>query len=45
MRLSSWATNFIGTEHVLFDLVREGEGVAAQVLVSLGADLSRSASR
>jgi ATP-dependent Clp protease ATP-binding subunit ClpC len=33
--------NYIGTEHLLLGLVREGEGVAAQVLVSLGADLSR----
>jgi Clp amino terminal domain, pathogenicity island component/UvrB/uvrC motif len=33
--------NYIGTEHVLLGLVREGEGVAAQVLVKLGADLSR----
>src|ERR1700733_13708703 len=32
--------NYIGTEHILLGLVREGEGVAAQVLVSLGADLS-----
>jgi ATP-dependent Clp protease ATP-binding subunit ClpA len=32
--------NYIGTEHVLLGLVREGEGVAAQVLVALGADLS-----
>jgi Clp amino terminal domain, pathogenicity island component len=31
----------IGTEHLLLGLVREGEGVAAQVLVSLGADLPR----
>jgi len=31
--------NYIGTEHLLLGLVREGEGVAAQVLVSLGADL------
>jgi ATP-dependent Clp protease ATP-binding subunit ClpC len=31
--------NYIGTEHMLLGLVREGEGVAAQVLVSLGADL------
>jgi ATP-dependent Clp protease ATP-binding subunit ClpC len=30
--------NYIGTEHMLLGLVREGEGVAAQVLVSLGAD-------
>jgi hypothetical protein len=34
--------NYIGTEHILLGLVREGEGVAAQVLVSLGADLSRT---
>ncbi len=33
--------NYIGTEHILLGLVREGEGVAAQVLVKLGADLSR----
>ena len=33
--------NYIGTEHILLGLVREGEGVAAQVLVGLGADLSR----
>ncbi|MBA2752792.1 MAG: AAA family ATPase, partial [Actinobacteria bacterium] len=33
--------NYIGTEHMLLGLVREGEGVAAQVLVTLGADLSR----
>src|ERR1039458_10337940 len=33
--------NYIGTEHMLLGLVREGEGVAAQVLVSLGADLTR----
>jgi prophage maintenance system killer protein len=33
--------NYIGTEHVLLGLVREGEGVAAQVLVKLGADLPR----
>ena len=33
--------SYIGTEHLLLGLVREGEGVAAQVLVSLGADLSR----
>jgi ATP-dependent Clp protease ATP-binding subunit ClpA len=32
--------NYIGTEHLLLGLVREGEGVAAQVLVVLGADLS-----
>src|SRR6202011_5031529 len=33
--------NYIGTEHLLLGVVREGDGVAAQVLVSLGADLSR----
>jgi ATP-dependent Clp protease ATP-binding subunit ClpA len=33
--------NYIGTEHILLGLVREGDGVAAQVLVMLGADLNR----
>jgi hypothetical protein len=33
--------NYIGTEHLLLGLVREGEGVAAEVLVALGADLNR----
>jgi ATP-dependent Clp protease ATP-binding subunit ClpC len=33
--------SYIGTEHILLGLLREGEGVAAQVLVKLGADLSR----
>jgi Clp amino terminal domain, pathogenicity island component len=33
--------NYIGTEHILLGLIREGEGVAAQVLVQLGADLDR----
>jgi ATP-dependent Clp protease ATP-binding subunit ClpA len=33
--------NYIGTEHILLGLAREGEGVAAQVPVSLGADLPR----
>jgi len=33
--------NYIGTEHILLGLIREGEGVAAQVLVKLGADLHR----
>ena len=31
--------NYIGTEHILLGLIREGEGVAAQVLLNLGADL------
>jgi ATP-dependent Clp protease ATP-binding subunit ClpC len=33
--------NYIGTEHILLGLIREGDGVAAQVLVRLGADLDR----
>src|SRR5207253_1706546 len=33
---------YIGTEHLLLGLIREGSGVAAQVLVRLGADLSRA---
>src|ERR1700685_4611792 len=33
--------DYIGTEHILLGLIREGEGVAAQVLVALGADLNR----
>ena len=32
---------YIGTEHILLALIREGDGVAAQVLVTLGADLNR----
>ncbi|WP_215522289.1 ATP-dependent Clp protease ATP-binding subunit [Varibaculum prostatecancerukia] len=31
--------NYIGTEHILLGLIREGEGVANQVLTNLGADL------
>jgi ATP-dependent Clp protease ATP-binding subunit ClpA len=34
--------NYIGTEHILLGVIREGEGVAAQVLVTLGADLNRT---
>jgi ATP-dependent Clp protease ATP-binding subunit ClpA len=34
--------NYIGTEHILLGLIREGDGVAAQVLVRLGADLNRA---
>jgi hypothetical protein len=34
--------NYIGTEHILLGLIREGEGVAAQVLAKLGADLDRA---
>jgi ATP-dependent Clp protease ATP-binding subunit ClpA len=33
--------DYIGTEHILLGLLREGEGVAAQVLVKLGASLER----
>ena len=33
--------SYIGTEHILLGLIREGEGVAAQVLIKLGADLNR----
>jgi ATP-dependent Clp protease ATP-binding subunit ClpC len=33
--------NYIGTEHILLGLLREGEGVATQVLQKLGADLGR----
>jgi ATP-dependent Clp protease ATP-binding subunit ClpC len=33
--------NYIGTEHILLGLIREGEGVAAQVLFRMGADLDR----
>jgi ATP-dependent Clp protease ATP-binding subunit ClpA len=32
---------YVGTEHILLGLIREGDGVAAQVLVNLGADLNR----
>jgi ATP-dependent Clp protease ATP-binding subunit ClpC len=34
--------DYIGTEHILLGLIREGDGVAAQVLVALGADLARA---
>jgi ATP-dependent Clp protease ATP-binding subunit ClpC len=33
--------DYIGTEHILLGLIREGDGVAAQVLVKMGADLNR----
>jgi hypothetical protein len=33
--------NYIGTEHILLGVIREGEGVGAQVLENLGADLDR----
>jgi ornithine carbamoyltransferase len=34
--------NYIGTEHLLLGLIREGDGLAARVLVELGADLERT---
>jgi ATP-dependent Clp protease ATP-binding subunit ClpC len=37
--------SYIGTEHILLGLIREGDGVAAQVLVRLGADLNRTRQR
>ena len=37
--------NYIGTEHILLGLIREGDGVAAQVLEKLGATWTRCASR
>ncbi|MBU4346388.1 MAG: ATP-dependent Clp protease ATP-binding subunit [Candidatus Omnitrophica bacterium] len=33
--------NYIGTEHLLLGLIREGEGIASQVLLNLGLDLNR----
>jgi ATP-dependent Clp protease ATP-binding subunit ClpC len=33
--------DFIGTEHILLGLIREGDGLAAQILVKLGADLKQ----
>src|SRR5258705_1904773 len=34
--------NYIGVEHLLLGLIREGEGVAARALASLGVDLSKA---
>lgn len=34
--------NYVGTEHLLLGLIREGEGIAAQVLTNLGVDLARA---
>src|SRR5438034_6422849 len=34
--------NYIGTEHLLLGLIAEGDGLAARVLVKLGADLERT---
>lgn len=34
--------NYVGTEHILLGLIREGEGVAAQVLINLGISLDRA---
>lgn len=33
--------NYVGTEHILLGLISEGEGIAAQVLTSMGADLTK----
>lgn len=33
--------SFLGTEHILLGLIREGEGLAAQILVKLGADVKQ----
>jgi len=33
--------NYIGTEHLLLGLIKEGEGVASQVLISMGLDLDK----
>lgn len=33
-----WGVNYVGTEHILLGLIREGEGIASQVLTSMGAD-------
>lgn len=33
--------NYIGTEHILLGLIREGEGIAARVMINLGADLDK----
>jgi hypothetical protein len=37
--------NYIGTEHILLGLIREGEGLGAQVLVALGVDLAGARQR
>jgi ATP-dependent Clp protease ATP-binding subunit ClpC len=34
--------NYVGTEHLLLGLIREGHGLAARVLVQGGADLERA---
>lgn len=34
--------NYVGTEHLLLGLIREGEGIAAQVLNNLGVDLAKA---
>jgi ATP-dependent Clp protease ATP-binding subunit ClpC len=35
-------TDYIGTEHILLGLIREGQGMAARVLVDLGADMNQT---
>jgi hypothetical protein len=39
--MSRLGHNYVGTEHILLGLIREGDGVGAQVLITLGADLNR----
>jgi ATP-dependent Clp protease ATP-binding subunit ClpA len=42
LREAQWSGHsYIGPEHILVGLLREGDGVAAQVLLKLGADLKR----
>jgi len=36
-----WNHNYVGTEHLLFGLVREGEGIAARTLKAMGASQER----
>jgi ATP-dependent Clp protease ATP-binding subunit ClpC len=38
----AFGDSYIGTEHILLGLIREGDGVAAHVLLELGADLART---
>ena len=40
-RLTAFNHNYIGTEHILLGLVREGDGVAAKVLSNLGVELNK----
>jgi ATP-dependent Clp protease ATP-binding subunit ClpC len=42
LREAQLGSDYIGTEHILLGLIREGDGVAAQVLVGSGVDLNRA---